>query len=90
MDKKQGSFTKQEKELLKREVPENKEEKSEMEDIILNNFCKCESANDCTGLIPEISEKEDEDSYREVYPYAVPVRNEKDETFGAEGTHSGV
>ncbi len=89
MDK-NGSFTKKEKKLLKKEVPDTPNEKSEMEDIILNNFCRCESANDCTGLIPEISGKEDEDSYREIYPYAVPVKNDKDGTFGAEGTHSGV
>ena len=78
-------------------VPKTPEERSETEEIILDNFCGCCSSSDCTGLIPSDPTSETAaDEYRNVYPYAVPdsdgvpyTKNKK-KTYGKEGTHGGV
>lgn len=82
---------KKEYNIMKKPVPENAEEKSEMEDIILGNFCSSGSGSDCTGLVPHggVNEK-NEEAYRDVYPYAVPVKETEKATFGEKGTHGGV
>ena len=62
--------------LLKNPVPKNAQEKSDMEDIILNNFTPSSSSTDCTGLVPHGRESDkNQNSYRDVYPHAVPVEN---------------
>lgn len=59
--------------LMKKPVPKTPEERSETEEIILDNFCGCCSSSDCTGLIPSDPTSETAaDEYRNVYPYAVP------------------
>ena len=83
--------------LMKKPVPKTPEERSETEEIILDNFCGCCSSSDCTGLIPSdpMSEKA-ADEYRNAYPYAVPDSDGvpytkiKKKTYGKEGTHGGV
>lgn len=83
---------KDEYELMKKPVPENDEEKSEMEEIILKNFCSSGSDTDCTGLVPKgrVNNK-NENSYRELYPYAIPIENtDNDSHYGKKGTHGGV
>ncbi|MBR4305463.1 MAG: hypothetical protein IKT78_01290 [Ruminiclostridium sp.] len=78
-------------ELMKKPVPVNKTEKSQMEDIILDRFCKCQSDSDYTGLMPGECESETEEAYHKLYPKATPIIiNEKDSTYGAKGSHSGV
>ena len=69
--------------LMKKPVPKTPEERSETEEIILDNFCGC-----CSSTAA--------DEYRNVYPYAVPdsdgmpyTKNKK-KTYGKEGTHGGV
>lgn len=58
---------------MKNPVPKTPEERSETEEIILDNFCGCCSSSDCTGLIPSDPTSETAaDEYRNVYPYAVP------------------
>ena len=58
---------------MKKPVPKTPEERSETEEIILDNFCGCCSSSDCTGLIPSDPTSETAaDEYRNVYPYAVP------------------
>ncbi len=62
--------------LLKKPVPKNAQDKSDMEDIILGNFTPSSSSNDCTGLVPHGRESDkNQNSYRDVYPHAVPVEN---------------
>lgn len=57
--------------LMKKPVPKTPEERSETEEIILDNFCGCCSSSDCTGLIPSDPTSETaSDEYRNVYPYA--------------------
>ena len=64
---------KKQNELMKKPVPETPEERSEAEEIILDNFCGCCSSSDCTGLIPsDPDSRSAADEYRNVYPYAVP------------------
>ncbi len=63
--------------LLKKDVPDSKEERSRMEDVILQNFTSGAASDDCTGLIPKGSGK-DLDAYREIYPFAVPVKPENE------------
>ena len=83
--------------LMKKPVPKTPEERSETEEIILDNFCGCCSSSDCTGLIPSdpMSEKA-ADEYRNVYTYAVtesygvPYTKIKKKTYWKEGTHVGV
>lgn len=86
-------------ELMKKPVPETPEERSETEEIILDNFCGCCSSSDCTGLIPSNPEsKATADEYRNVLPYAVPnadgvpypESSKSKKTYGKEGTHGGV
>lgn len=85
--------------LMKKPVPETPEERSETEEIILDNFCGCCSSSDCTGLIPSDPTSETAaDEYRDVYPYAVPdsdgipynENRKRKKTYGKEGTHGGV
>ena len=90
MNKKNENQYKKQSELMKKAVPENDEEKSQMEDIILNKFCRPQSDCDYTGLVPEKSEADSEEAYHKLYPTATPIINEKDNTYGAKGTHSGV
>lgn len=90
MSKKNENEYKKQSELMKKTVPENAEEKSQMEDIILNKFCRPQSNNDYTGLIPEGCEAENEEAYHKLYPDAPPVINNDDDTYGEKGTHSGV
>ncbi len=73
MDKK--SELQKEYELMKKDVPDSGEELSRTEDVILQNFTPAAAADDCTGLMPEGGGKPDE-SYRELRPFAVPVRPE--------------
>ena len=62
--------------LLKNPVPKNAQDKSDMEDIILNNFTPSSSSTDCTGLVPHGRESDkNQNSYRDIYPHAVPVEN---------------
>lgn len=63
-------------ELMQKPVPENEDEKSRIEDILLDNFCSSSSSDDCTGLIPE-GNGQDQTAYRDIYPYAIPIRNNK-------------
>ncbi len=59
--------------LLKKDVPDNAEERGRMEEILLDNFCASSSSDDCTGLIPSGNGK-DTDSYHEIYPFSVPIK----------------
>lgn len=90
---------KKQNELMKKPVPETPEERSETEEIILDNFCGCCSSCDCTGLIPsDPDSKTQADEYRNVLPYAVPntdgvpypENNKSKKTYGKAGTHGGV
>lgn len=91
---------KKQNELMKKPVPKTPEERSETEEIILDNFCGCCSSNDCTGLIPsDPGNRTAADEYRNVVPYAVPdpdgvpyheTNNSERKTFGKPGTHGGV
>lgn len=86
---------KQQSELMKKPVPDTPEERSAMDDLILDNFCGSCSSCDCTGLIPaDPDSKNAADEYRSVYPYAVPnadgVPYPEKKTFGKKGTHGGV
>ena len=86
--------------LMKKPVPKTPEERSETEEIILDNFCGCCSSNDCTGLIPsDPDSRTAADEYRNVCPYAVPdsngvpypeTKNSERKSFGKHGTHGGV
>ena len=56
--------------LMKKPVPETPEERSETEEIILDNFCGCCSSSDCTGLIPAGTTDEQEmEMYEELYDF---------------------
>ena len=90
MSKKIDNQYKKEAELMRKAVPQNDEEKSQMEDVILNRFCRPQSDCDYTGLIPHGSEADKEEAYHKLYPKATPIINEQDGTYGAKGTHSGV
>lgn len=90
MNKKSDNKYKKESELMKKVVPANKEEKSQIEDIILNRFCRPQSDCDYTGLVPHGSEADKEEAYHKLYPKATPIINEDDSTYGEKGTHSGV
>lgn len=90
MNKENENEYKKQSELMKKEVPESKEEKSQMEDIILNRFCRPQSDSDYTGLIPKECESDTEEAYHKLYPKATPIINNQDSTYGAKGTHSGV
>ena len=90
MSKKNQKEYKKQSELMKKDIPHNKEEKSQMEDIILNNFCHAQSDTDYTGLVPNECEADTEEAYHKLYPKATPIINEDDSTYGAKGTHSGV
>ena len=86
---------KQQSELMKKPVPDTPEERSAMDDLILDNFCGSCSSSDCPGLIPaDPDSKNAADEYRGVYPYAVPnaygVPYPEKKTFGKKGTHGGV
>lgn len=88
---------KKQKELMKKPVPDTPEERSAMEEVILDNFCGSCSSSDCTGLIPsDPNSKSQADEYRNVLPYAVPNADgvpypeNKKKTYGKEGTHGGV
>ncbi|MBQ2799730.1 MAG: hypothetical protein IJF09_10120 [Ruminiclostridium sp.] len=90
MSRKNENEYKKESELMKKVVPRNAEEKSQMEDVILNKFCRPQSDCDYTGLVPEGSEADREEAYHKLYPKATPIINEEDSTYGGKGTHSGV
>ncbi|MBQ8790534.1 MAG: hypothetical protein IJZ51_04415 [Ruminiclostridium sp.] len=90
MNRKDENKYKKEAELMRKAVPQNDEEKSQMEDVILNRFCRPQSDCDYTGLVPEGSEADKEEAYHKLYPKATPIINEQDSTYGAKGTHSGV
>ncbi|MBQ8569697.1 MAG: hypothetical protein IJ446_10820 [Oscillospiraceae bacterium] len=90
MSRKNENEYKKESELMKKIVPGNAEEKSQMEDVILNKFCRPQSDCDYTGLVPEGSEADREEAYHKLYPKATPIINDDDSTYGAKGTHSGV
>ncbi|MCH5325367.1 MAG: hypothetical protein J1E39_09135 [Eubacterium sp.] len=64
-------------EAIKKDVPDTPEEKSRVEDVILQNFAGGATSDDCTGLIPSGSGK-DLDAYRELYPFAVPIKPENE------------
>ena len=90
MNRKDENKYKKEAELMRKAVPQNDEEKSQMEDVILNRFCRPQSDCDYTGLVPHGSEADKEEAYHKLYPKATPIINEQDSTYGAKGTHSGV
>lgn len=90
MSKKNENEYKRQSELMKKDVPENGEEKSQMEDVILNRFCRPQSDCDYTGLVPKDCQADTEEAYHKLYPKATPIINEKDSTYGSQGTHSGV
>lgn len=90
MNRKNENEYKKQSEIMKKDVPDNKEEKSQMEDIILDRFCHPQSDCDYTGLVPTECKSETEEAYHKLYPKATPIINEKDSTYGEEGTHSGV
>lgn len=86
---------KKQKEIMKKPVPENEKERSDMNEITLDSFCGSSSASDCTGLIPSDPDTSEEaEAYRRIYPYGVPLSDEMTEpsrrTYGKKGTHGGV
>ena len=86
---------KKQKEIMKKPVPENEKERSDMNEITLDSFCGSSCASDCTGLIPSDPDTSEEaEAYRRIYPYGVPLSDEMSEpsrrTYGKKGTHGGV
>lgn len=86
---------KQQSELMKKPVPDTPEERSAMDDLILDNFCGSCSSSDCTGLIPA---DPDSKKRRRRIPRCLSVRRtecrwralSRKKTFGKKGTHGGV
>lgn len=76
MNNKDKNKLQKEYELLKQPVPKTEAEKTELEEIILDNFCPGCSGSDCTGLIPAKADDEEKENYRELYPYSVPVKED--------------
>lgn len=58
---------------------ENKKNNNNPYNIIDHDICNVSSANDCTGLIPAIVDREDaEDFYQEIYSFEHPVSQNVD------------
>ena len=69
---------KKQNELMKKPVPETPEERSETEEIILDNFCGCCSSCDCTGLIPSaVTDDSEYKSYEDIMDFDLPEMYKK-------------